>query len=69
MDISIVAMFEFPTIRTFSQYLSRLNPGGNPHDMETDRDEQDSIKIDRSGAIESARKSKLKQQSRRKRRN
>jgi amino acid adenylation domain-containing protein len=59
MDLSLVAMFEFPTIRTFSQYLSRLNPGGNPHDM----------KIDRSGAIAAAKKSKLEQQARRKRRN
>jgi acyl carrier protein len=71
MEISIVTMFEFPTIRTFSQYLSRLNPGGSPQGMEADRDNHERIerKIDRSGAIESAVKSKLKQQARRKRRN
>jgi acyl carrier protein len=73
MEVPVVAMFEFPTVKSFSQYLSRISPTGIPHpqdmDKHTDKDTGVEIKTDRSAALDAAKKSKLKQQARRKRRN
>ena len=72
-DVPVVDMFEFPTIKSFAQHLNRINPMGNPHDREMDKhiDKNSSVEMRslRSAALDAAKKSKLKQQARRSRRN
>jgi acyl carrier protein len=71
MNISMVSMFEYPTIRAFARYVSSIIPGENPDDKDMDKHTDTGItkKIERSKAFQAGQKSKLKQQARRKRRN